>query len=433
MFSQTRQVDIGWIASFQLAIGLTLSACSAVVAQTEAASVVVARVIQREVNTAMRVVGTVMPVRRSTIGSAVDGRVVEFLVNQGDAVKKGQPLARLRTETLEIELAASRAELDLYEQELLEKVNGSRPEEIAEAKARMRAAKAIVNNARSRLDRVQTLFESHATSAVELDDARERALAAQQTFLAAEANSKRVELGPRIEQIAQAQSRVALQTQRVRLIEDRINRFTISTPFDGFIAEEHTDVGEWIQQGDPIVQVVALDEVEVQVNVPAEHAVRLQRGRSVRIEFPELPGDIFTGVVDQVVPTGNVTTRTFPVNIRLKNRLQGCRPLLMAGLLARADLPTGPASRLPLVPKDALVLNGPRRSVLIVELIAPSGTRGHVRVVPVRLGVASGELIQVEADIEAGDLVVVLGNERLVDGQEVVVTGMQSPEPSPTP
>ncbi len=433
MFLHKRQPAAHLIASLRITVGLTFITCAAVTAQAEVASVVVARVVQREVSTAKRVVGTVMPIHRSVIGSAVDGRVVEFLVNQGDAVKGGQALARLRTETLEIELAASRAEQELYQQELLEKLNGSRPEEISAAKARMLAAQAVVDNANARLERTQRLFETNATSAAELDDARERALAARQAYLAAAANSQLTELGPRTEQIAQAKSRVALQQERVRLIEDRIKRFTIIAPFDGFVAEEHTEVGEWIQQGDPVVEVVALDEVEVQVNVPAEHAVRLRRGRAVRIEFPELPGDIFTGVVDQVVPTADLTTRTFPINIRLKNRMQDHRPLLMAGLLARAHLPTGPVSRLPLVPKDALVLNGLRRSVLVVELADATGTRGTVRLVPVRLGVAEGTLIQVEADIEDGDLVVVLGNERLVDKQEVEVSGFQSTEPPPTP
>lgn len=414
------------VALVAISIGFAIPELAA---QTEAASVVATRVVQREVSTAKRVVGTVMPVHRSLVGSAVDGRVVEFLVDQGDSVKQGQVLARLRTQTLEIELAAAVAELGLYEQELLEKTNGSRPEEISEAKARMWAAKAVVNNANSRLERVQKLFETNATSASEFDDARERALAAHQAHLASEAYWKRVELGPRSEQIAQATSKVALQAERVRLIKDRIKRFTIVAPFDGFIAAEHTDVGEWIQQGDPIAEVVALDEVEIQVNVPAEHAVRLEGGRPVRIEFPELPGELFTGSIDRVVPTADVTTRTFPVIIRLTNRLKGDRPVLMAGLLARADLPSGPVSRLPLVPKDALVLDGARRSVLVVDLT--EGMRGTVRRVPVRLGVADGTLIQVDADIDDGDVVVVLGNERLTDGQEVEVREIHSSEDPP--
>ena len=401
---------------------------SLVVAQEKAASVVAAPVVQREVNTAHRVVGTVMPIRKSIVGSAVDGRVVEFLVNQGDAVTEGQPLAKLRTGTLEIELAAAQAELDLYDQQLAEKVNGSRPEEINEAKARMQAAEAVKKNAETKLARVESLYTRNATSEVDLDDARERADAANHSYLAAFALWKRVDAGPRAEQIAQARAQVALQTERVRLIEDRIKKFTIVAPFDGFVTAENTEVGEWIQQGDPVAEVIALDEVEVVANVPAEHAVRLQRGRRVRIEFPELPGDVFTGAVDRIVPTGDVRTRTFPIHIRLTNRINEGRVLLMAGMLARADLPTGEKSRLPLVPKDALVLNGSQRSVFVVDRKGRSNTSGVVRAVPVRLGVADGNMIQVDAAVREGDLVVVMGNERLKAGQDVELTEIWSVE-----
>ena len=89
---------------------------SAAVAQN--ASVVATEVIEREVNIGHRVVGTVMPIQKSTVGTAVDGRVVKYLVNVGDHVQENQPLAKLRTGTLEIELKAARAELKLRQEEL---------------------------------------------------------------------------------------------------------------------------------------------------------------------------------------------------------------------------------------------------------------------------------------------------------------------------
>jgi RND family efflux transporter MFP subunit len=407
--------------------------CSVADAQEEeetASSVVATRVVQREVNTAHRVVGTVMPIRKSVVGSAVDGRVVQLLVDQGDAVKQGAPLAQLRTGTLEIELAAAKAELDVYQQELFEKLNGSRPEEISEAKARMLAAQAVKKNSKLNLERMERLYATNSTSAVDLDDARESATAAAQSYLATEAYWKRIETGPRAEQIARAKAQVALQSARVRLIEDRIEKFTIRAPFDGFVTVEHTDVGEWIQQGDPVADIIGLDFVEVQANVPAEHAIKLQRGRPIRIEFPELPGNIFTGIVERVVPTADLRTRTFPVNIRLENRFRDGRPMLMAGMLARADLPTGHITRLPLVPKDALVLDGSRRSVFIAKLKSAGSKFGTVRAVPVRLGVADGTLIQIDAAVHDGDLVVVLGNERLKDGQDVEISRIISSDAS---
>ena len=136
------------------------------------AGVVVARVVNREVNTGHRVVGSVMPIQSSTVGTAVDGRVLEFLVNTGDAVKARQPLAKLRTGTLEIELAASQAELKLRKEELRQLKNGARPEDISEARARMLAAKANHKNSLTHLNRLKQLFERQATNQTDLDDAR---------------------------------------------------------------------------------------------------------------------------------------------------------------------------------------------------------------------------------------------------------------------
>ena len=398
---------------------------SAAVAQSN--SVVVTEVTEREVNVGHRVVGTVMPIQKSTVGTAVDGRVVEYLVNIGDHVQARQPLAKLRTGTLKIQLKAAQAELTLRHEELRELQNGSRPEEVSEARARMLAAQAIRKNSLTRLNRLQQLFQRQAVNETDLDDAKEQSEAASQAFQALESSLQRIEAGPRVETIAQARARVALREAQAELIEDQIRKFTIFAPFDGYVTAEHTEVGEWVSSADPIAEVIALDRVEVLSNVPAEQAVRLKRGAEVRVEFQELPGEVFTGTVARVVPVADNRTRTFPVNIRLQNRIEDERPVLMAGMLARAILPTGSRAIMPLVPKDALVLNGSRRYVFVVS--AGSGHSGPmVRSVPVSLGVADAGLVQVDGDLRAGDLVVVRGNERLRDGQDVTVTIEKLPE-----
>lgn len=387
------------------------------VAHAQNATVQTADVVTRAVNSGHRVVGSVVPIRSSTVGTAVDGRVVEFLVDRGDQVKAGQALARLRTGTLEIELKAAQAELTLRKEELLELKNGSRSEEVSEARARMQAAEAIRKNSLTRLNRLKQLLQKKAVNETELDDASERSEAASQSLLALEAAFQRIEAGPRAEQIAQAQARVALQQAQVELIEDRIKKYIIYAPFDGFITMEHTEVGEWVSNSDPIADIVALDHVEVLCNVPAEQAVQLKKNTEIRVEFQELAGEVFTGEVRNVVPLADNRTRTFPVILRFRNKFIDDRPVLMAGMLAKAILPTGARTVMPLVPKDALVLNGSRRAVFAVDKRTKK-----VRSVPVTLGVADGGLIQVDGDLKAGDTVVVRGNERLRDGQEISIS-----------
>lgn len=386
--------------------------------------VVVASVVEAEVSEGQRVVGTVEPLRTSTIGSAADGRVLEFLVDRGNAVQKDQPLARLRTDTLMIQLNAAKAEMNLYEQQLAELTNGSRPEEIAEARAKMLGAKAAMEVAATKMQRVKSLVASRATSASDLDEAQERADFTRFVHSAAVASLKRIEAGPRVEQITQAEARVELQKQNVRLIEDQLTKFTIRAPFDGYVAAEFTEVGAWISQGDPIAQVIQLNEVEVVTRVTAQHAVQLRRGDTLRVEFPDLPGQLITGAVDRIVPIAESRARTFPVSIRVQNTVRDGTPLLMAGMLARVELPAGRKQMMPLVPKDALVLNATERAVFVVEMDAGGPTdkpTGTAQKIGVELGVAVGGRIQIRGEVHADDLVVVVGNERLHDGDRVEI------------
>jgi HlyD family secretion protein len=412
-----------------LATGALCVVQSALVLAQDAKPVVLARVIEVEVKSGQRVIGTVNPLRTSTIGSAVDGRVKSFLVDQGDPVQQGQILAELQTETLEIEESAAAAEVDLSIQRLAELENGSRPEDIAEADANMRSAKAALTNAEGKLRRMETLSTRSAASPLELDDAKENSEAARFAFLATEALLKRIREGARVETIAQAAAQVELQRQRLELIKDRIKKSVISAPFDGFVSAEFTEVGAWISQGDPIVEVIQLDEVEVVVPVTAEIVVSLRKGDVIRVEFPELPNELLTGTIDRIVPLSATRARTFPVHIKLQNRIQDGTPMLMAGMLARVDLPAGQRQTLPLVPKDALVLNGNDRSVYVVDLNddnvpAGPGGSGTVRKVNVDLGIAVEERIQVRGNIKVNDLVVVVGNERLAPNSQVQIVGV---------
>lgn len=420
-------------ASRHLATGVFCIVQTALAFAQDAKPVVLARVIEAEVKSGQRVVGSVNPLRTSTIGSAVEGRVQKFLVNQGDPVKEGQILAQLLTETLEIERAAAMAELDLSMQRLAELENGSRPEDIAEADANMRSAQAALTNAEGKLRRMQLLSTRSAASPEELEDAKEHAMAAKFAFKATEALLNRLKEGARMETIAQATAQVELQRQRLKLIEDRITKSAISAPFDGFVSSEFTEVGAWISRGDPIVEVIQLNEVEIQAPVTAEMVVSLRKGDVIRVEFPELPDELLTGTIERIVPVTATRARTFPVHIKLKNRIHDGTPMLMAGMLARVYLPAGKREMLPLVPKDALVLNGNERSVFVVDRNADhdsaSGERiDTVRKVDVDLGVAVDDRIQVRGDIKVNDLVVVVGNERLAPNAQVrIVRALKSP------
>jgi len=390
-----------------------------------ATPVVVARVEQRAVSAGRTFVGTVLPSRRSTVGSAVDERVIKLHVNDGDWVREGDLLAQLRTITVELELAAAKAELKLREHELTELKNGSRPEEIAQAKALRARAEALYQYAKSRLGRTEALYaKGNITSKEEVEEVRSAAAAAEQSLLEATAAYELATEGPRQEKILQAEARVEIQKAEVARLEDHLEKFTIRAPYDSYVIAEHTEVGQWISKSDPVVEVAAMDPVEITAAVPETYIASLRTGTSATVMLDAVAGKAYPAKVTRIVPQADVRSRSFPVKIELSNpRIDGGHEL-KAGMLAKVTLAVGDPQPALLVPKDALVLGGRTPLVYVVE----NGPKKQAtaRAVPVQLGVADGGDIQVTGDLEAGQEIVVRGNERLRPGTQVMV--VQNPE-----
>lgn len=385
--------------------------------------VVVSPVVNREVQTGQTFVGSIVPERRATVGSAVNGRVVSFPINEGDRVEAKQALAELLTETIQLELEAAEAELRLRREELAELENGSRPEEIAQAKAQMDAAKAALDYSEKRYSRVEKLVrEGNAATDEQLDIALSELENARALHNERVAAHQLAVAGPRAERIAQARARVAIQEANVQQLKDRIKKHTIISRFAGYVVAEHTEEGAWVNQGDPVAEIVALDKVDALAYVLESQVAHVQPGSEARVDVPALPELLFTGAVEIVIPQGDARSRTFPVKVRLDNVFENDRPLLKSGMLARVTLPTGRQQQSLLVAKDALVLGGPKPLVYVVDAKKIAvGETGSVRPVPLELGVAVGSLVQVIGDLKEGEFVVILGNERLRPGQGVKV------------
>jgi multidrug efflux pump subunit AcrA (membrane-fusion protein) len=167
--------------------------------------------------------------------------------------------------------------------------------------------------------------------------------------------------------------------------------------------------------------VSALDEVEVRAQVVEQYAPHIRVGMEVSVQIPAIPGPPLSGVVTAIVPQADVQARTFPVKVRVKNTLTEDGPVVKSGMYARVMLPTGRKQLAMLASKDALVLGGDQPILFVVETRAADSQQGKVRPVPVQLGFADGSLIQVSGNIQAGQLVVVQGNERLQPGQDVKI------------
>ena len=394
---------------------------------------VVAPVVGREVTARETFIGTVMPARRTVVGSGVDGRVLQFLVNDGDAVTKNQRLVQLRTTTLEIELAAAGAQLELHQQALAELEHGSLPQEIEQARARLLDTKAVMEYTHSQYQRMKDLFQSGTVSQEELDQATSAWLAAEQGHLGAQAAYDLEVEGPRPERIAQAGALVRSHQEEIRRLQDLLGKHAIRAPFQGYVVRKYTEVGAWVRQGEPLVEVVELDPVEIEISVPESHIAYLEVGTVQPVQVESLPASVWEelkeplqGKVVRIVPQADLRSRTFPVKLRVDNPRFGEGHLLKAGMLARVRLALAPPRPSLLVPKNALVLGG-RNPVVFVVRTDPGSGRTIAASVEVVIGGSENAFIQVTGALQEGDRVVVEGNERLRAGADIRVVREEVP------
>lgn len=404
------------------------------------ALVAVAPVVEQEAASSETFIGTVMAKRRSIVGCAVDGRVLHFFAEEGDLVKMqkpeeqdetmadliGQPVAQLRTKTLEIQIAAALAERELRAQEL-KQLEASLPQQLEQAKARKLASEAKSKFAQSDLKRVQGLFrQARAVSQADLDAAVSTGTSTQQDFL--EASSRVVELEQTSDlKIAQAQAKLLVQEEEVHRLTDLKAKYTIRAPFKGHVVTKHVEVGQWVQQGDPIVEIIELDPVEVELALPASYIHRLQGALAakltanevlqVEVQIDALPDQLFSGKVTKIVPDADRRSRSFPVKVEVPNSHDAGHPL-KPGMLARVSLSVGSQGKVLMVPKDALVLGGRSRMVYVMAKTA-DGKGATAKPVNVTIGAAFGSMVEVRGDLKKGDQVVIAGNERLRPGQAI--------------
>jgi RND family efflux transporter MFP subunit len=359
-------------------------------------------------------VGTVMPIRRSLVGSAAAGRVEDYLINDGDAVKAGQPIAHLRRGVIQAELDVAKGDLAVRQAELGE-LQKSYQEEVEAAQAKLAHAQATLSYRENKLQRSKSLGASVAKEIYEEDFSFYTQAAS--SVREAQAALRLLTQGAREMKTQQAIARAQAQTAEVQRLQEQFDRHTMYAPFDGWVSAEHTEVGQWVMQGDPVAEIVELNQVDIEIAVVEDFVGNLTTAVEGPVEIPALPAaERYTGRVAIINPQADARTRTFPVKVRVANVVENGQPRLKAGMFARVTLPVGKPTACVLVPKDAVVLGGQTPTVFAV---ATAAGKSMVRPVPVTLGPAQGTWIAVIGDLKEGDAVIVEGNERVRPGQEV--------------
>ena len=300
------------------------------------------------------------------------GRLIERTVDEGDAVTKGQVIARLDRDQLmaqrEREMAGLRsaeaqlaqaqtalewqkqnlaadieqrqADLSSNESRLLELKNGSRPQEIQEAHAAVASAQAEYDRAKRDWDRAQTLYKNDDISTAQYDQYRSRWEAADATLKQTRERESLVVAGPRAEQVEAASGQVqkargglkmaqanALEMKRreqelttrqaeiqrsranISLIDTQLNDTVAMSPVDGVVLVKSADVGEVLAPGTTVVTVGDLDHPWLRGYVNETDLGKVKIGSKARVTTDSYPGKVYNGRVSFISSEAEFTPK----------------------------------------------------------------------------------------------------------------------------
>jgi RND family efflux transporter MFP subunit len=266
--------------------------------------------------------GNIMAWQEASIGTEANGlRLTEVKVNVGDKVRRGQPLATFAPETVEAELAQSRA---------------------AVAEADVALAEAAANAQRARM-----LQETGALSAQQI-----------QQYLNAERTARaRLDAARAVE-----------RTQQLRLVQTRI-----AAPDDGVISARAATVGAVVPAGQELFRLIRGGRLEWRAEVAAADLVKLKPGQKVRIAVTG--GEVIEGRVRMLAPAIDIPTRNGLVYVDLPSS-----GIARAGMFARGEFEIG-ANEVMTLPQSAVQL---REGFSYVMRVGPDSRVVQIKVTPGR-------------------------------------------------
>ena len=329
-------------------------------AQSAAAPVTVTEVGIAPIGRELALTGTVTSPRSSRVSSEIAGRVDRMLVEAGDRLAAGDLILVLDPEIEETARARARAAVSLAEEEL--------------ADARRRLAEA-------------------------------EPLAADNTL-------PETELKNRASEVRRREASLDLARAELRRQEVLLARHRVVAPFAGVVARKLTEVGEWVDPGTAVAELVATDGLRVDFQAPQEVFPSVGPDSRIRVEPGSTPGEWFDGRIVTAVPVSDPQARTFLLRVTV----DGANDRIAPGMSANGRLAVGAGREGVVLPRDALLRYPDGR--IVAWTVGPDDTVSE-RVVETGLGFDG--LVEITRGLEPGERVVVRGNELLREGQSVTV------------
>lgn len=276
-------------------------------------------------------------VTEGNIGFTSSGRIVALPVEEGDSVKEGDRLAVLDSAELESQVAQQKASLEETRTKLRELRAGSRPQEIEQARAAVRAAEAEMVNAKRELERADLLYKNGAVSSQQMERAQKTYDTAAAGYRKALETLSLAKEGPRKEEITAAQERVRQAEAALSAAQERLKDTVLYAPVSGVALNRNAELGETVAPGTPVYTIgdLARPWVKVYIREPDLGLVKL--GQRAEITTDSSPGKVYEGVVSYIASEAEFTPKNvqtpeervklvFGVKVRVKNERNELKP-----------------------------------------------------------------------------------------------------------
>jgi len=332
--------------------------------------------------------GNIQPITEAPILARASGYVERRLVDIGDRVKAGQPLAEIDAPELADQVSQAKATVvqveAALEQAIANVAQGKSDTELARVTAE-RSGKLIGKGAVSRQEDDQYQAQYHSK------------LAAQQSL------EKAVDV--QRANVAAAQSNLARleKMQGFRIVE---------APFDGVITLRNVDVGALVNAGGTLLfRIAQTATLRTYVNVPQSYADSIKPGEPAVLTVSNLPGREFKGTVARTANSLDPTSRTLLVEIHVPNADNA----LLPGMYAQVELSSVRADPPLLVPSDAMLMHADGAQIAVV---LPDRT---IHLQKIEVGRDYGDRLEVLAGLHEGDTIVTNPGDVAREGQQVNV------------
>lgn len=240
-------------------------------------------------------------------------RIAEVLVEEGMRVKPGDVLAKLETRRLRDRIASLEAEVLAAKASVTRLKNGTRPEEIDQAKAAVEAAKAEAAYASQQYNRYQDIWKQSkgvAVSVGDVDQWRSRHISAKANVEEASKALVLAEIGPRWEDIAEAEAMLLTREKNLEELRNKLGDAELKSPAEAVIHARLMEAGDMASPSRPVFSLAVLSPKWVRAYVSEVDLGRVKPGQSAAIFIDSRPDTGIPGNVGFISPVAEFTPKT---------------------------------------------------------------------------------------------------------------------------